>query len=296
MYARRERAVFLGPTQQPMAFIHALPVRPKHTPIQAIFPRAQRRHFINKGTLCVLMNDTTSNQTATLFSVPVSNFSARVRYIIYDNNLDIKIEPPGSYLKTPEYRQRVHKYGKFPALVLPTGESIWESDVIVEYLLDKYGLGERYRPQTPEKRARARLYVRVHDLYLTTNQAVLYRPTNTPAEREHGLSQIELHLDTLETMLTEDNTRRHAVETQMVTLADIALAPTLAMYAAIMPKWHHRPVFRNRPRLQQLLEGFRASSETAARVLEEIESGVQAWEQSGRFEQMGLSPVKVPNA
>ncbi|KAF6004283.1 hypothetical protein F1559_004694 [Cyanidiococcus yangmingshanensis] len=132
-----------------------------------------------------VMNSTGDGRTTTLFSVPVSNFSARIRYLIYDNNLDIKIEPPGPYLKTPEYRQKVHKYGKFPALILPTGESIWESDVIAEYLIDRYHLGARYRPETAEKRARARLYARVHDLYLTSHQTVLYRPTNTEAEREH---------------------------------------------------------------------------------------------------------------
>ncbi|KAK4530325.1 hypothetical protein CCYA_CCYA04G1182 [Cyanidiococcus yangmingshanensis] len=237
------------------------------------------------------MNSTGDGRTTTLFSVPVSNFSARIRYLIYDNNLDIKIEPPGPYLKTPEYRQKVHKYGKFPALILPTGESIWESDVIAEYLIDRYHLGARYRPETAEKRARARLYARVHDLYLTSHQTVLYRPTNTETEREHGLSQIESHLDILEQMLSEDSTGRFAVDKELITLADMALAPTLAMYAAIMPKWHHRPIFRNRPRLERLLDAFRASSEAAGRVITEIEDGIRNWEQSGRFEQMGLQPA-----
>jgi glutathione S-transferase len=237
---------------------------------------------------------TANTTTATLYSVPVSNFSARVRYLIYDNNLDIKIEAPGPFLKTLEYRQKVHKYGKFPALVLPSGESIWESDIIAEYLIDKYNLGARYRPESPEKRARARLYARVHDVYLTTHQVVLYRPTNTPAEREHGLSQIELHLDTLETMLSEDNTGRFAVDKERITLADISLAPTLAMYGAIMPKWHQRQIFRERPRLQRLLDAFRTASDAGARVVREIEDGVHTWEQSGRFEQMGLKPAPVP--
>ncbi|KAK4538006.1 hypothetical protein CDCA_CDCA15G4031 [Cyanidium caldarium] len=232
-----------------------------------------------------------ADATPVLYSVPVSNFSARCRYIVYDNDLPIKIESPGAQMKTDEYAKRVHKFGKIPALVWPDGRcgSLWESQIITEYLVDKHGLQDKYLPQgSAEKLARMRLYARVHDLYLTQTQPVLYRQTATEQEREHGLQQLEQRLDILEEMLAEDDTGSLAVERDRITLADICLLPTLAMYDAIMPVWHGRSVFGKRPRLHALYREMQQRSPTAVRIVDEVRGAVRAWEDGGRFENIGL--------
>ena len=56
-----------------------------------------------------------------------------------------------------------------PALILPDGAPVFESNVILSFLEDKYGdAGPRLTPSTPEGRAAMELLCRVHDLYIAS--------------------------------------------------------------------------------------------------------------------------------
>lgn len=77
-----------------------------------------------------------------LFDFPHSNHGARVKYLIYSKSLesDIDIKNPidvfGS-IKEGIYT-KYHPFGKVPCLVFPNGSSLPESQVIADYILDKY--------------------------------------------------------------------------------------------------------------------------------------------------------------
>jgi glutathione S-transferase len=64
-----------------------------------------------------------------------------------------------------------------PLLVLPDGLALPESEVISQYLVAKYGdVGPSLLPAGgPEVQAKAALATRVHDVYITSVQACMYR-------------------------------------------------------------------------------------------------------------------------
>lgn len=86
-----------------------------------------------------------------LYDVPVSNNGARVRFVFYKKSLtdQYSIEPPGTIggLKSEQYL-KLNPQGKMPLLVMADGkDSLPESEVIVQYLLDKHrDVGERRVP------------------------------------------------------------------------------------------------------------------------------------------------------
>ena len=124
-----------------------------------------------------------------LVTVPVGNNPSRVRMLIYHKNLESEIDmkSPADYggLSAPEYRA-INPQGKIPALIMPSGETLFEAKVIMGYLLDVHaGTGPSIGASTPEARARSALIVQVHDLYIaspnssdpsvTANQGCMYK-------------------------------------------------------------------------------------------------------------------------
>uniref|UniRef100_A0A7S3JSX8 GST N-terminal domain-containing protein n=1 Tax=Aureoumbra lagunensis TaxID=44058 RepID=A0A7S3JSX8_9STRA len=67
---------------------------------------------------------------------------------------------------------------KIPALVKPNNETVFESDVILRYLEDKFGQSKRFTPSTPDDRQRMELIIRCHDLYIAS-------PNNTQPGFSH---------------------------------------------------------------------------------------------------------------
>ena len=98
-----------------------------------------------------------------LVTVPVGNNPSRVRMLIYHKNLESEIDmkSPADYggLSAPEYRA-INPQGKIPALIMPSGETLFEAKVIMGYLLDVHaGTGPSIGASTPEARARSALIV-----------------------------------------------------------------------------------------------------------------------------------------
>src|SRR5208283_5117017 len=99
-----------------------------------------------------------------LYSRDLSNFSAKSRIVIYEKGLDVEmVDPPGG-MSSQEY-EKLNPLGKIPALQLDNGRMIAESEVINEYLEDKFP-AEPLLPQDAEGWAAVRSYSRFHDLYL----------------------------------------------------------------------------------------------------------------------------------
>ena len=90
-----------------------------------------------------------------LYSRDLSNFSAKSRIVIYEKGLDVEmVDPPGG-MGSQEYK-KLNPLGKIPALQLDNGRMIAESEVINEYLEDKFP-AEPLLPQDAEGWAAVRI-------------------------------------------------------------------------------------------------------------------------------------------
>ena len=70
-------------------------------------------------------------------------------------------------LRSEEYG-RLNPLRKVPALVRGDGGTVFESDVILKYLEDLYGNNEAMTPDTAEGRQVMNLFIRIHDIYISS--------------------------------------------------------------------------------------------------------------------------------
>lgn len=99
-----------------------------------------------------------------LYSAPLSPFAARVRLSIYRKGLDIEIAPPPAGGTRDAVYLALNPMGQIPLLVTDGGTAIPESATIIEYLEDVFPTPS-LRPASPEDLARARLFLRLPDIY-----------------------------------------------------------------------------------------------------------------------------------
>ena len=235
-----------------------------------------------------------------LYDMPVSNNGARVRYVIYSQGLDVSIEPPTNLggLKSPAFLA-LNPQGKMPLLRLPASDlptpaamtggasaAIYESEVISQYLLDRYCAPGTLQAADAVGRARQRLATRVHDLYVTTVQSCMYR-SMTPQERSAGLKQLSAQLDALEDIVAAGG--GPFIAGDRVTTADAAIAPTVEFMVFILPRvFGWRDVFAGRPALKRWWASLRSSDPAMARVLDEVKGGLEGWEAKDRWGELGI--------
>ncbi len=97
-----------------------------------------------------------------LYATSLSSYSAKVRIALCVKDLVFQeLSPPGGY-RSESYRE-IAPMGMIPALYVD-GQLIGESEVILEYLEDRYP-DPPMRPQDPLERAQLRFRSRFHDLY-----------------------------------------------------------------------------------------------------------------------------------
>lgn len=221
----------------------------------------------------------------TLFDVPVSNNGGRVRFLLYKKNLDIDIRPPTEIggLRSPSYLS-FNPYGKMPLLVLEDGTAIFESQVIESYILDKYrDHGPSLIPDTPEQRARATLVARIHDLYIAPIQGCMYKDMMSVEQRHADLKNLAFHLDVLEKMIEGP-----FVCGESISFGDGAIFPTFVFMTYILPKYFGwKSVFTGRPKLERWWNTVTKDAD-AAKVISEIQKGLEAWDASERWEKKGI--------
>jgi len=106
------------------------------------------------------------------FDMVHSNNAARVRLWLKLKGLEGEVDTVMTTypdLKDPAYIT-MNPLKKVPAMILPGGKSIYESQVLLDYLEDKYGglRGPNLVAATPEQRAQVDLLVRYHDVYVSS--------------------------------------------------------------------------------------------------------------------------------
>jgi glutathione S-transferase len=142
------------------------------------------------------------------------------------------------------------------------------------------------RAATPEGRARAALITRLHDLYIASVQASMYRAME-PAARAAGIAQIAAQLDLIEGIAAAGGGPFLAGDA--VTTADSALLPTVVFMRRMLPDvFGWKDVFAGRPALARWWEAVQASDPTAARVVKEVDGGLDAWFAKDRFAELGI--------
>lgn len=159
-----------------------------------------------------------------LYSIPLSPFASRVRMSIYRKGLGVEIaRPPEGGTKGEEFLA-LNPIGQVPTLLLGSGFAIPESAVIVEYLEDAFPTPS-LRPADPEQLARARLFLRMPDLYFQNAPRFLIGMRGNRTEEA-----VKPHLDNLMKGLSYiDHYVGHgpyAVGGQ-ASIADCALVPVL---------------------------------------------------------------------
>jgi glutathione S-transferase len=183
-----------------------------------------------------------------LYNLGLSNFASKSRIAIYEKGLNVElVDPPGG-LSSADYK-KINPLGKVPALVLDNGQLVAESEVINEYLEDKFP-EKPLLPKDAEGRARVRSFSRMHDLYLDPPMRALF-PQLSAKEKDtkliqEKLTEISTRLDQLESMLSNGP---WAIG-DMFTLADAALTPTIFFYANFLPAFGGKSPFEGHPKLK----------------------------------------------
>jgi len=172
-----------------------------------------------------------------------------------------------------------------PVLEMPDGSGLPESQVIESYILDKFrDNGPSLIPDTAEKRALAALVVRIHDLYIAPIQGCLYKPMDSAEERAEGIAQIAMQLDTIEQYCTGP-----FICGSEMSYADTAIMPTFVFLNYILPRFFgwKDGIFLGRPKLGTWWDCMNKDDDSA-RVIREVESGLESWNASNRWEEKGI--------
>ncbi len=207
-----------------------------------------------------------------LYSFDLSPFAARCRLAIYKKHLPIEIvAPPDSGTRSEAYLT-LNPIGKVPALVVGDGLVIPESEVIVEYLEDRFPT-PALRPEGAEARARMRLLTRIGDLYLMPAMGKLFGQidpgTRDAAVVDAGVIEIGKALDHVERWLAPD----HWAVGDAWSLADCSLIPQLFVLERLMAMLRHPAVLTSRPKATGYWRRVQSDPD-AAKVVAEMESGL----------------------
>lgn len=212
-----------------------------------------------------------------LYNLSLSPYASRVRIAIYAKNLPIEIVSAPGGTGSAEFK-KINPLGKVPALEVD-GQVVIESEVIVEYLEDRFPTPS-LRPADPLARARMRALSRFADLYLATPLGALFGQMN-PATRDaklvsEKLAELELRLDQLESLVVAGP---YAAGPEL-TLADCALCPVFFFLSRVMPLVGGKPPLDGRPRLACVGETA-ARHPAVARVLGEMGAAMAERVKSG---------------
>lgn len=246
----------------------------------------------------------------TLYSVPVSNYAARVRFVAYAKGLTaagrVAIAPPSALggLSAAPYRG-VHPFAKMPAAVVhgrggSSGDDdesdlvLYESAVLVEYLADAYAAdGPSFLPPTPSARARARLVVAVLNEYVGPHHGAMYKALDglDAAGRAAAVGRLCRGLDAVEAAMDPAGPLAAG---DCLSVADAALVGNWPFYTFMLPTFFGTSPTAGRPRLAAWADHLLATSPAAREVYAEVHAALVRWWEGGRWEKLGMEAVAPP--
>lgn len=168
-----------------------------------------------------------------LYSAPPSPFAARVRMSIYRKGLDqIEILAPPDGGTKGEAFLAINPIGQVPTLVLDDGFAIPESATILEYLEDVFP-EPSLRPVDKRDLARARLFLRLPDLYFQGAPRIIIGIRRSGIDDEAAFTKAVGHLRTGLAYIDHYIDAAEWAVGGKASLADCALIPVLNVVAAV---------------------------------------------------------------
>lgn len=234
------------------------------------------------------------SSAVTLYSSPVSNYSARVRYLVYRKNLDpsqVEICSPMDLggLKTEDYLA-VNPLGKIPSVVVNSSDPphfLYESSVICGYLSEVFqDVQPSFIPSSPEKRALANLITNILDVYLGPLHPCMYK--RGYEDREEGAKKMHVGFDALEQAMSEKGP--YAVGEDL-SIADCCLWGNWPFYEYMLPTFFGWSPTDGRPKLTKWVKHMRGESEASRKMYKEVFDGLEAWWNKGRWEEMSMKAL-----
>lgn len=125
-----------------------------------------------------------------LYALALSPFAARVRLALRLKGLDYEmLPPPGGSTRSPDYLA-INPIGKLPVLVTGDGLTVPESEVIIDYLEQRFP-DPPLIPADPARRVQMGLIVRAFELYATPALFRLFGQMD-PAIRDPARCEAEI--------------------------------------------------------------------------------------------------------
>lgn len=208
-----------------------------------------------------------------LYGVNLSPFVQRVKILAAAKGLPVEmVPPPGGSVKSPEYLE-INPIGKMPALQLPDGFTVAESEVILEYLEDSHPK-PACRPRKPDEKAQMRTISRVCELYVGQPLNKTFGLLSPGADRSALpaiIEELNKGLGHLERALSG---KKHAVGTKF-TLADASITPTLFFITALLPTMGVKNPLKPYPKINKYWKS-RAKHAPSATAIEEMGVALKA--------------------
>ncbi|MBW4597031.1 MAG: glutathione S-transferase family protein [Brasilonema angustatum HA4187-MV1] len=176
-----------------------------------------------------------------LYYAPASSYSQRVLIALYEKGVDFTAIPVNLF--DPESREeymQINLFAKIPTLVTDKGNVIFEANIIIEYLDQRFPNTSRLIPGDSEQALEVRMVERMIDVYINSGREALFADTQRPVE-ERGKKEVikaKRLLETAIAMLDEKLATRTWLGGEEFTLADCAAAPTLA-YLRMVYNYNH---------------------------------------------------------
>ena len=207
-----------------------------------------------------------------LYSGDLSPYSAKVRMQIYAKGIDdIVLERPAGF-GTQDW-WKTSPIGRIPALELPDGDIIPESEVIAEYLEEIYP-EPRLLGVTPRETAAIRTVSRLADIYLMNNMFLLggqtRRSTRNEAVRDLLAGQVIRGVGALEHYIGHDG---FAVAGRL-TIADCTLVPALFMIENVLSTTDVEDPIPGQAKVSAYWAAIK-TNQHAIRVLTELHRGLE---------------------
>ncbi|MEQ8861455.1 MAG: glutathione S-transferase family protein [Pseudomonadales bacterium] len=212
----------------------------------------------------------------TLYQTYLSPFPTRVRLVLLVKGIEHELVAPpgihdgadkGDYLK-------INPLGRVPALRLEDGRVLPESEVICEYLEDRYP-EPSMRPDDPWDRARVRLLSRISDVYLVMAMAPLFDLVAEPPRAwdqtliARQLRAVDRALDHLETFIGESG----YAWGDRLSHADGTLGPMLQLTDEWLPIFRGPDLLAGHPRVRAYWQAIQRDPH-AGRVIDETRQAV----------------------
>lgn len=239
----------------------------------------------------------TTQPKVSLYSMPVSNYSARVRYLIKRKKLPegiVNICPPSDLggLKGVDYL-KLNPLGKMPAAFIHAQsgkpeQCLYESSVICEYMADAFSSEKpSFIPDTPETRARAKLIANLLDIYVGPLHPFMYKKLAVSYEdRMEGVKSMNKGFDAIEHAMDEEGPYAAGA---VLSIADCCLWGNWPFYDFMLPTFFACSPTDGRPKLRAWADYMQKESPAAREVYAEVFGGLLKWWDNDRWVKLGMS-------